>query len=410
MVTVSPLMLSARDETLLGVSRRSDAMGTLSVWSTRARELVPHLTEQTTEVRGFQILVEIFRLWTRYEPLHPQHTGRLDEFFLLVEQAFGRMVARRAQDWSLPGARRVRARMNEPAYISLADPAWHLLGGQKTNGIWGLYRGAARRAGLLVDQMDALSIETQAAADAARGFDNAAERQLFRLVSEAMDGDSVALPTSFRGSLARHLCSTFNEVPLADHLKHMLLDVDPLNRQLADRLLIAEGLDHRELLSEAAESLPAHRLALVNSIRCENVLAVVDSVFAWLCASTGKTLKRAVKKLPVDRGALAAACAQFADSGAYGAGTAATRHTAFHQQLDTSSHRALAQSVLRLHQAVSETRGRAAWIWEEGGILCGDVDVERPTELHLQVGVAWRNDYYLYPLQRVARQLAELSQ
>ncbi len=76
-----PLMLSARDEELLGVSNRSDPMGFLAVWSARARDLVPHLTEQTTQVRGFQVLIEAYRLWSLYQQDHPEHADRLSDFF-----------------------------------------------------------------------------------------------------------------------------------------------------------------------------------------------------------------------------------------------------------------------------------------------------------------------------------------
>ncbi len=46
---MAPLMLTKRDNMLLGVTNRSDAMGVLAVWSSRARDLVPYLTEQTTK-------------------------------------------------------------------------------------------------------------------------------------------------------------------------------------------------------------------------------------------------------------------------------------------------------------------------------------------------------------------------
>jgi hypothetical protein len=160
MVSPSPLMLTEKDDELLGVANRSDAMGVLAVWSVRGRDLVPHLTEQTTNVRGFQILVEAFRLWELYEPAHPEHAGRLDDFFLLIEQAFARTVGWHDKEWPLPGARRVYARSSEQPHISLNDPDWHLLGGQKANGLWGLYRGASRRAGLLVDDMTRLSADS----------------------------------------------------------------------------------------------------------------------------------------------------------------------------------------------------------------------------------------------------------
>ena len=109
---ISPLMLSSRDDELLGAAIRSDAMGVLAIWSVRARDLVPHLTEQTTDIRGFQILVEGFRAWKIYQRTHPERTDHcFDEFFLLFEQAFARTICSRNDgDWSLPGARRVRAR------------------------------------------------------------------------------------------------------------------------------------------------------------------------------------------------------------------------------------------------------------------------------------------------------------
>jgi hypothetical protein len=138
-VNATPTMLTAKDDELLGVANRSDAMGLLAVWAVRGRDLVPHLTEQTTSVRGFQILVEAFRLWEHYEPAHPQHAGRLVDFFLLVEQAFARTVGWRDQEWGLPGARRVRARSTEAPHISLVDTEWHLLGSQRATGLWGLY-------------------------------------------------------------------------------------------------------------------------------------------------------------------------------------------------------------------------------------------------------------------------------
>ena len=70
-----------------------------------------------------------------------QHAGRLDDFFLLVEQAFARTVGWHDKDWPLPGARRARAPGSDRPHISLTDLEWHLLGGRKANGLWGLYRG-----------------------------------------------------------------------------------------------------------------------------------------------------------------------------------------------------------------------------------------------------------------------------
>ena len=409
-MNTSPLMLTAKDDDLLGVSNRSDAMGVLAVWSVRGRDLVPHLTEQTTNVRGFQILVEAFRLWELYEPAHPEHAGRLDDFFLLIEQAFARTVGWHDNDWSLPGSRRVRARSSEEPRISLTDLDWHLLGGQKANGLWGLYRGASRRADLLADDMTRLTGETMEQAMLHAGIGPDATPRLFGAVERAMDGHTVALPTHKNNKLTASLYDTFWGLPLADHLHARLIDGHDLNRLLANRLLDLEELDRRAFLTAAAHELPDHRATIEDAVRCEDLLSVLEAVFLWLCASKGKTLDDAVADLPVDLGTLATARAAFAHSGAYRGDTAVARHSRFSEQLDTSGHVALARSVLGLHEKVSEERGRAPWVWEDQGVLFSDIDVERPAEVMLQVGLAWRNDYYLEPLQGIAKQLAEARQ
>ena len=223
-MNASPLLITAHDDELVGASGRSDAMGVLAIWSIRGRDLVPHLTEQTTNVRGFQILVEAFRLWELYEPAHPEHAGRLDDFFLLIEQAFARVVGWHDGDWYLPGARRVRARSSETPRISLEDLGWHLLGGQKANGTWGLYRGASRRAGLLTDDMTRLSNETMNEAKRNAGVVGRAQTRLFKVVQDAMDGHTVELPTNRNNALPNALYETFWSVPLANHLHVRLID------------------------------------------------------------------------------------------------------------------------------------------------------------------------------------------
>ena len=409
-MNTSPLMLTDKDDQLLGVSSRSDAMGVLAVWSVRGRNLVPHLTQQTTNIRGFQILIEAFRLWEYYEPDYPKHAGRLDDFFLLVEQAFARTVGWRDKDWELPGARRVRARSSEEPHISLQDPDWHLLGGQKANGLWGLYRGASRRAQLLHDDMTRLSNETMKLATLKTRIAGAARVCLFEAVERAMDGQTVLLPTLMNNNLTKALYNTYRDLPLADHLHARLIEGHDLNRQLAERLLDVPRLDRRTFLADAARDLPNHRATIGDVIRCEDLLAAVQAIFHWLCASKGMTVEAAVADLPVDLQALGAARESFGHSGAYQGNTAAARHSRFHEQLVTSNNVELARSVLLLHEKVSDERKRAPWVWEDHGVLLSDVEVEHPSDSELQVGLSWRNDYYLAPLQSIAKQLAEARQ
>jgi len=404
-------MVSAKDDELLGVTNRSDAMGVLAVWSVRGRDLVPHLTEQTTEVRGFQILVEAFRLWEEYEPAHHQHAGRLDDFFLLVEQAFARTVGchpKNGMGWTLPGARRVRARSTAEPHISLLDLNWHLLGGQKANGLWGLYRGASQRAGLLQEDMMRLSGLTMEQATSHPGIAPEAQSRLFSLVKRAMDGETVAIPTNLNNILTKSLYNTYWDLPLANHLHAQLIESNDLTKRLAERLLGTDELDHRIFLLAAVQDWPEHRAVLEDVVRCENLLAVIESVFLWLCASKGKTINEAAKDLSIDLEALETVRIDFGHSGTYPGETARARFDRFYRDLDTSNHAMLLRSVLRLHEQVSEARKRAPWVWEDQGMLFSDVDFDHPAETDLQVEVAWRNDYYLYPLQRIAKQLAEV--
>lgn len=406
-MTVSPLLLTKKDDELVGASGRLDAMGVLAIWSVRGRDLVPHLTEQTTNIRGFQVLVEAFRLWEDYESAHPQHADRLDDFFLLIEQAFARTVGWHDGDWDLPGARRVRARSSETPRISIEETGWHLLDSQKANGLWGLYRGASRRAGLLTNDMTRLSDETLIEAKLNAGVVGRAQERLLEAVQNAMEGRTVELPWRMNNALTKALYDTFWDVPLADHLRVQLIEGHDLNKRLAERLLEVEELDHRAFLVNVARDLPEHRATIGDAIRCEDLLAVIEAVFLWLCAGRGQTVEAAVKDLSVDLDALESARKSFEDSGFYGSGTAHERHRRFHEELDPSSKVKLARSVLLLHEMVSEERRRAPWVREEHGVLLSDVEVERPSEHELQVGAAWRNDYYLAPLQNIVQQLSE---
>ena len=403
---VSPLMISHKDDELVGVANRSDPMGVLAVWSARARDIVPHLTEQTTDVRAFQILVEAFRLWEMYAERKSQPVDRLREFFMLVEQAFARTIGWLEGDWPLPGARRVRSRSGEEPCISVEDASWHLLDGQLANGIWGLYRGASRRAGLLDEGMAYLAEETRQATDSRTYLVDGPREQLFRLVSRAMDGETVVLPTHGNGSLHRALRDTFYEIPLKDHLRAKLIDGHSLNRALAQRLAACDEVDRRLFVQQATSELQEHRSSLQAVLDCENLLAVVEGIFYWLCCCKGETLDAAAASLPVDLSRIERARKSFATSGSYDGETARTRQNRLHTELETSSAKQVARSVIALHGKVSKERGRAPWVWlEQGDRLQSDADVGRPARAKLAVGSAWRNDYYLAPLRSIALQL-----
>ncbi len=409
-----PFMVSAKDNTILGAASNSDAMGTLAVWSERGRDLVPHLTEQTTSIRGFQLLFDAFHLWEIYEPRHSQHAGRLDDFFLLIEQTFARTIASLRSDVSqdyfreLPGARRLRARAHEIPHISLQDRGWHLLDNQKANGIWGLYRGAAGRAGFLEKNLLRLSSATAQQAEAHCVIKGAALQELFELVDKAMDGKTPALKQDPGGNLASKLIHSFTKVPLAHHLHQDLIEGHDLTKHLTAQLAYYAEWNHRKLLANLREEQPQFSSVIDDVLRCENLLAVAETLFLAMCAGRGKKLEELAATLPLDLESLERARQEFSSSGVYFGATAIDRHRLLCEGLDTSKPAVCLGSVLKIHEQVCQVRNRSPWVWVEDGVLRSEIDVDPPSESEFVPGVAWRNDYYLQPLHAITAQLAQV--
>lgn len=400
-MTISPLMISIRDDELVGAARRADPLGVLTVWSSQARRAIPHLTEQSTDVRGFQVLVEGIRLWSNFVNggFHASSDSGLPQFFMLVEQAFAQTISRQPQcEWSLPGARRLRSRSDDQPCISLEDSSWHLTRDQLASGIWGRYAGAARRAGLLENNMELLSEDTQTAADNTSQLTGKASDRLLDLANRAMHGETVELPTHGNDLLLHMLVKTWNEIPLGRHLYEKLILSHDLNRSLAERLIDVELLNHRSVLENASFELKSHRYELRRLIDCENLLAVLEDIFYRLCGSKGQSLQTAADSLPIDRHELENARYSFSQYG----------ESRFNE-VDTSSNLNLARWILNHHKTVCEERKRSTWVWEEQGRLHSDIEPDKPVEEDCKVGLRWRNDYYLWPLQCIAKQLDDLN-
>lgn len=402
------LMISERDDELLGVSNAIDGMGVLAVWTQRARDVIPHLTAQTVSARGFQVLVEAFRLWEDYRKLHPEHSDKADDFFILVEQAFARTVARQER-WSLPGARRAQAGMDDPPCISVSDRSLHLLDNQKGNGLWGLYRGAAGRAGLLDETLLQLAPAMLALARQKPLLEPTAQRHLFDHLHHALEGNTEELPTDFRNSLPRMLFYGFRAIPFRDGLWDRLIATNELTDALAHRLLGEEEIDYRRVLADVGNILPEHRPVLTNLVRCENFLSVLETVFIHLCANPGRDIEVVAEELPLDPSALGDAREKFADSGRY-VDVGSDRRDLFVGQLDVSDRLAVTRSVLAIHERVAGRRARAVWAWEEDGRLLSDMDFAPPDDDAMVPGVAWRNDYFFSALRSVASMLDEARQ
>lgn len=417
-----PLMLSEWDKELVGAYKRIDPLGLLPVWTERARDIVPYLTAQTTSVRGFQLLVEGVRLWEEFSSEHEKYTGdpaSAATFFVLFEQTVARYIATNNIDWELPGSRRVEARARDKPHISLREPAWFLLNNQKANGIWGLYRGAAIRAGLLEQpglSAPRLSEQTHIEARKYPGLSSATATKFFQLILRAeedgtvlcaMEGDTVRLPKK-NSKLYTEIYNMYNNVPLKKHLEQRLVESHSLNCEMAKRLTVTDELNHREIIEQAKRELEEHSDTLRNVVRCENLLSVIEAIFLGLCASNGKSLEQVMSDFPVDLKALKNALGEFGNSGHY----KTARKQEIFTALQTQSGQELAKSIIELHKRVCDERRSSLWVWVENEMINVDeevreADVQDPSKF--QVAHAWRNDYYLTALKEISSELKDLN-
>lgn len=409
-MTKPPLMLSEWDKELVGASRRIDPLGLLPVWTERARDIVPYLTAQTTSVRGFQLLVEGIRLWEEFSSEHEKYTGdpaSAATFFVLFEQTVARYIG---DGWALPGSLRIKAKAGDKPHISSREPAWFLLNNQKANGIWGLYRGAAIRAGLL-DQngisAPRLSEETRIVACKYPGLSKATATKFFQLVLCAMEGDTVRLKKE-NSNLYKEICDLYNKVPLKKHLAQRLVESHSLNCEMAKRLTVTDELNHREIIERAKRELEEHSDTLRNVVQCENLLSVIEAIFLGLCASNGRSLEQAMSDFPVDLKALKNALGEFGNSGHY----KTARKQEIYTGLRIQSGQELAKSIIELHKRVCDERRSSLWVWVENEMIDVDEEVRDAgvqDRSEFQVARAWRNDYYLTALQKISSQLKDLN-
>src|SRR5438552_12032277 len=107
------------DKELMGAHSTRDPLGFYGLWSQRGRAVIRNMTEQTTDARGFQLLVSALLLFERFEAQHPDVRIRVEEFFMLVEQAFAFSTFARTGRWPLAGSERVAIFTREDARLSL---------------------------------------------------------------------------------------------------------------------------------------------------------------------------------------------------------------------------------------------------------------------------------------------------
>lgn len=390
------------DRNLVGHLTSRDPLGFLALWSQRGRDIVRNLTEQTTSVAGFQLLLSTFRLFEDFQEQHPYLISPGD-FFILVEQAFAFSTWHCSGEWPMPGKRRVNAYYTEgDCRLSLNRP---ILSNQLSYGVWGLYRGAAFRSNMLNKFLTRLSNDLYDQMKDASVLSIAARRKLFTYILAALDSHEkeVDFEADSRFNLVRELSEIIQNIPNKKLLKQYIIPENSSEEDIAK--LLYKHRDafennpgfHRTFVELAMSGLPEKRDAFENIRRCEDFIAPVESVFYYLFKFAGKPVRDAAAELSIDLEKIKDAFGQFCDSGKYENGTGA-RFKVYRDGINLSSIESFLTSLLDCHLKVATGRGREPWLVLEGGKITPYIQLDPPEKLDAVPGKTWTYDYYLGPL------------
>ncbi|MGF7176750.1 hypothetical protein [Azospirillum doebereinerae] len=401
--------MTARDTDLVGSRRLADPLGLLPIWSRVARGLVPHLTAQTTQAAGFELLLALLNAYE--QPELEEVRGHLSrrEFFLIGEQIAAHAVAARAYDkgWPLPGRRGFdRCAGLEDYRLSLSRAV--LLDNQAAGGLWGLYRGAAGRAKLLDPDLKVLedSVSAALAANGSRITGDALHELGRHAVTIATAPQRTAHPFKKRTLKASPLAGTLVELvhglPNRALLRQYLFEREPLLDRVAARLAeLPAELDYASFLSDCRGHFPESAQVFEDILRCERYIAALDVAFERLLAQAGRSVTDAGRALEIDLDALGAARVGFRLLGDHFHGGVAQRFDIL-CGLDLSGTAAFADALMDAHRKVADQRGSAHWVESDAGRVRALINLdamaepdERPQNL------LWRNDYYLSATRNV---------
>lgn len=411
------------DKDLLGANRFADPLGTQVLWSHFGRALVPNLTEQTQIATGFYLLVCILYLYRKYRtewiPKHEDERGMdVEAFYALAEQLFSYATFEAEQKWDLPGDRSVKFFYNDAnrdRTIILFGRSRDLLDNQLGGGTWGLYRGAAIRSGILNSSGEYLSEGFY------REFDTNSLKiktnQLFELLQQAYTSPKKEAEFRIRSALSTSLSETLkqkgkNKALLRKYLiDNHQVNGYPLLRAVAEKLSSSkiENGDYRKFLTLCSRSwFKQHGKVFDDILRCENVVATMESVFRFIYGHRSEPVKKVCSKLPLDMAVVRAAFERFEKvANKPENGTASERYTLYLKEVGTSDKVQFVESLLRIHEAVVTGRGGSAWIEGEAGKLKVNVEYHenKTDELDAVPDDGWINPYYLDSLYYVDKGL-----
>lgn len=416
MTAIGVPFLTALD-TRASVKGSRDPLGLQGIWTRLGRHVVGNLTTVTNSVADFRTTV----LGYYFAEIIAGEDGSGSELdsFLKWEQlaAYGRWEQK---DRAFRGTERVGERLSQggPIMIS-ADRTHHILGNQKTYGLWGLYTVAARTSGMLVDEPARVSA-------AAREF--VESEYLPKLPAKWIVGVLGSRTTrvdpagrEFR-QVARCVAGELTAAERAFYREHLVYGgpndlTKGRQKQLASMFVELDETDFawspklvRALVKTAArrgadwEPLAGY----LERIRiCESVIVPVSMLFRFLLGLDGSDRKTAVDRLRKCWGdGLALDVDAFAElRGEIGDGDADTagRWVAIARATASGRYAELVELAVQQNAAVMKARGGAPWCTLENdrfAVKFRDEEGDLPTARDIQ-GL-WLFPYFMDSLRTVA--------
>lgn len=405
-----------------------DPLGIGRVWASFGRRIVGNLTTVTNDVRSFTV-----HLLGRYYSERLIHEGKLPEKdalrpFLHMEQigAYARHCAH-GVDGGVRGIDRVRRNLGEGRSVPIHHESGTILSDQKTYGLWGLFTVPARRSGLVADGPVGLTPEGRAFVE--REYLpklRKCEDRLTRLLVNGGELDTARNASPFR-EVASVLGPTFTPAELRFYAETLrdgrhVSDLPAGRQALAAELLLDIGTpdawlgrEQIETFARRARERGDERLAerVAKIARAEALLALVESIFAYLQVREGQALGDVARSLRdrwgTDLPHLRSKPFEWIRADVEAAvGPVQTELMArCDHALATADYDGALRTLLDWNRVVMESRNAGPWVRLEGGKL--DVrysteETDLPTADELPR--LWRFTYFLDALKDVTFQLA----
>jgi hypothetical protein len=413
-----------------------DPLGIQAIWTRFGRHVIGNLSNASSSVRDFTILILGYHFATQVADTAGPGTELAT--FLKWEQLASYARAHVNEDWGFRGTERVRRNLDESVVTLSAETTHQILSSQKAYGIWGLYSVPGRASGLLGGQPARLTpsarelVEcTYLEAIAHTGLTDA--KRLVELLSR--DQVKLDLRRSADQGILKVVASLVKtDVGAAErsfYREHLLFggpndSTEGRQRQLAELIepklaggafpwnpttVIAFAKD-AERRGEHWQSLGFH---LRRIEAAERILAPASELFTYLLGCDGVTIAEITKRMRQEeswgRAVTTISQSAFADLKAEFGNRddqAGRRWIEIADSMSAGEYGPLITLLVEQNKCVMHSRGGAAWIEEEKGTLKVRVSEERG---HLprreDLPDLWRFPYFLNSLCSVAAPLKE---